>query len=161
MKNFKYSASYRKATLQQKWEMSVRKTKGCWIWKGSLSQGYGHIKAKHKNFAAHRLGYELLIGEIPVGKVLDHLCRNRACVNPHHLEIVTHKINILRGVGRAAMEARMKSCINGHLLVGDNLYIRPKDGKRRCRLCNKRASKEWRERTFGLTKEQYLPLQEA
>lgn len=138
----------------------VDKTPTCWFWKGSLTQGYGYLKIKGKNTSSHRFSYELLREKIPFGKVLDHLCRTRSCVNPDHLEVVSNKENILRGVGLGAIESRMVNCKYGHPLQGNNLYIRL-DGKRRCRLCNKNAAKEWRGRTFGKSKEEYRPIQET
>lgn len=69
----------------------------CWVWQGTLRGGYGRFRAGRKTFSAHRVSYEHHVGAIPDGLVLDHLCRNRACINPAHLEPVTIRENIRRG----------------------------------------------------------------
>ena len=87
---------------------------GCWIWATGLSAaGYGRIRWDGELVYAHRLMYESLIGPIPEGLEIDHLCRNRACVDPAHLEPVTHRVNLLRGdVG--AFNAAKTHCPQGH-----------------------------------------------
>jgi hypothetical protein len=103
----------------------------CWLWKAARNpKGYG-IFGKLK---AHRVAYELLIGPIPERHTLDHLCRNRACVNPAHTEPVTNKTNILRGISFSAQNARKTHCLRGHPLTGDNLYTYS-DGERSCKTC--------------------------
>lgn len=82
---------------------------------------------------AHRFSYELLRGPIPKGMTLDHRCRNTLCVNPWHLEIVTHRENVLRGEGIAAKQAKQNRCIYGHDLAGENSYRYGR--KRRCKVC--------------------------
>ena len=95
---------------------------------------------------SHRLAYELEIGPIPAGLEIDHLCRVRNCVNPAHLEPVTHAENIRRGTGPLAENARKTECVHGHPLEGANLYVRPGDGHRQCRACNTARSAAWRAR---------------
>ena len=110
----------------------------CWLWTGGLNGvGYGQFfigGAGTGKCYAHRWSYEFHIGPIPEGLHLDHLCRNRACVNPWHLEPVTLRENVLRGVSKAALNALKTHCPKGHPLAGDNLSIGSK-GERRCREC--------------------------
>lgn len=89
----------------------------CWPWKaGKIPGGYGAVWDKRidNNRLAHRTAYEMLVGPVPDGLEIDHLCRNRACVNPNHMEVVTAKENVLRGIGISAQNARKTHCKNGH-----------------------------------------------
>lgn len=111
----------------------------CWEWlSGKHSDGYGKFWLDGRTELAHRFAYELMRGPIPDGLQIDHLCRNRACVNPSHMEIVTGEVNTLRGLSFAAQNARKTHCAHGHPLSGDNVYI-TSDGERVCRTC-KRAT---------------------
>lgn len=115
---------------------------GCWIWLGHLDRrGYATIHAKNnRTHFVHRLSYEAFKGrKIPAGLEIDHLCRVPCCVNPDHLEAVSKKTNILRGVSFSAVNAAKTECVNGHPFSGDNLSVTPA-GRRFCRAC-------WRERT--------------
>lgn len=110
----------------------------CWPWKGSLaSAGYGYISFDNHRFRAHRIAYELVKGEIPDGLVIDHLCRNRACCNPAHLEAVSNRTNVLRGVGPSAEAAVKTHCSSGHSLLDDGDVYIDADGHRNCRVCRR------------------------
>lgn len=107
----------------------------CWEWtSGRTAAGYGRFYlAKRKPVYAHRYTWELLRGSIPDGLQIDHLCRNRACCNPDHLEPVTNRENGLRGVGAAAVNARKTHCKHGHEFTPENTYEGPRG--RQCRRC--------------------------
>lgn len=125
---------------------SIDKTSDCWRWTGRLDTGgYARISIAGTMTAVHRITYELVHGPIPVGLEIDHLCRNTGCVNPDHLEAVTHRVNVLRGMAPAAQQARWTDCKNGHPLSGSNLVI--ENGKRRCSICL-RASGRIRQRRY-------------
>lgn len=116
----------------------VDKSGECWEWQGTRDRGYGRcFVGRPKRYSpAHRVAYELAVGPIPEGLTLDHLCRNPGCVNPAHLEPVTNRENILRGVGITAQRARQTHCKRGHLLEGDNLLSAARRHQwRACRTC--------------------------
>ena len=107
----------------------------CWEWQGSTAGGYGRISVNNRVEQTHRVVHESLVGSIPEGKQLDHLCRNRVCCNPDHLQIVTQRENVLRGAGITAQNAKKVLCPRGHRYEGDNLYVRS-NGHRMCRACH-------------------------
>lgn len=115
----------------------------CWEWKAARAKnGYGKIgRGGHGQgwVGAHRVSYELLRGSIPEGLQLDHLCRNRACVNPAHLEAVPCRTNLLRGVSPAAENARKDACTHGHPFDSENTY--EWRGQRHCRTCRREADR--------------------
>lgn len=109
----------------------------CWEWTASRNHfGYGKFSKGNSWVRAHRFSWELANGPIPDGLVIDHLCRNTACVNPAHLEPVTHRENVLRGCGPVARAARATHCPQGHPYDEENTYRRPVTGHRSCRACN-------------------------
>lgn len=117
---------------------------GCWIWMGALTNnGYGRAKRNGKTVVAHRVVHEALAGNIDEGMTLDHLCRVRCCVNPAHMEVVTPRVNVLRGETVTAKNAAKTHCKRGHPLEGDNLFVR-KDGRRRCRACERASQKRFK-----------------
>lgn len=106
---------------------------GCWLWTGATSMGYGKLRRYPKTLWAHRYAYEMLVGAIPDGLTLDHVCRVRRCVNPAHLMPSTHRENILRGTGMSARNAKKDVCIRGHKFD----YVHPIKGWRRCKTCRR------------------------
>ena len=124
---------------------------GCWEWTGAKTkqEGYGRMGTSSGGLSvAHRLSYEHFIGPISEGLTIDHLCRNRGCVNPRHLEPVTNRDNILRGYGPPGNNSRKTHCPRGHALTGDNLRLhRRGDGVwRQCRECHRVASNKYSRR---------------
>lgn len=137
----------RRSLADRFWEkVSVGSPDECWEWTaGTYSNGYGLFFVEHspkrRNAMAHRVAYELSVGPIPDGLVIDHLCRNRACVNPDHLEPVTHRVNLLRGEGLTAIHAAQTHCAHGHEYTPSNTYVRP-GGTRECRTCVRQRARE-------------------
>jgi hypothetical protein len=119
----------------------VKQDDGCWLWTGAKSKnGYGIAWDGTRTLVAHRFAYRHFVGAIPEGLDLDHLCRNRACVNPTHLEPVTRRVNALRGVAPTVLLHKAGMCKRGHLMTPENTYYwrgKPKS----CRICTKANSK--------------------
>lgn len=104
---------------------------GCWNWKCSSSAGYGTMKLHDRTITgAHRVAYTVFVGDIPAGLEIDHLCRNRLCVNPLHLEPVTRSENHKRKPPRT-------HCFRGHEFTEENTIMRPGRIGRLCRECNR------------------------
>ncbi len=109
----------------------------CLIWTGAINPaGYARFWLNGGARQAHQVAYQAKNGLIPGGLELDHLCRNRACVNVDHLEAVTAQINQLRGYGVSGINARRTECIRGHVFDEANTYVNP-IGQRKCRICQK------------------------
>lgn len=139
----------------------VRKTSTCWLWTGAKSHGYGQFGlpkdevGKRRSVQAHRFAYELLVGPVPEGLVLDHLaevCGNKACVKvipdksgPAHLEAVPHRVNVQRAFAEYQPES---ICRNGHIYSAGNTYVSPQ-GIRQCRACGRDAMARYRLRQAG------------
>lgn len=132
------------ATDARFWAKVDRVDGACWEWTaGKTSAGYGIFQARGFSpipVYAHRRVYELLVGPIPDGLQLDHLCRNRWCVNPAHLEPVTHVENVKRGIGGQNMRDKTH-CPAGHAYSASNI-LRTRKGGRDCRACHNRRSNE-------------------
>ena len=117
---------------------------GCWMWFKMLDRdGYPRMKTgshrdrTRKHSGAHRISYETFIGPIPEGLVIDHICRNRACINPRHLRVVSPRRNsIENSVATPAINAAKTHCKRGHPLIGENLWVNS-HGERQCRTCER------------------------
>jgi hypothetical protein len=111
---------------------------GCLLWTAATSAGrYGAFWHSGKLYKAHRWIYENVVGPIPAGLVIDHICRNGLCVAVEHLRVVTQRENVLCGEAPAARQARRTHCIHGHELAGENLYLNPDGRKRECKTCRR------------------------
>lgn len=126
----------------------VNITDTCWNWTGFVNpQGYGESYKGGKE-RAHRLSYKIFKGNIPYGLQLDHLCRNRSCVNPDHLEAVSRRVNILRGTAPSALNAKKTHCSRGHPYKGVNLVLVWRSNTlswwRQCRKCKTINQRTWR-----------------
>lgn len=130
-----------KVQFVDKWyDDGVLRTR-CLEWTGGKNSNGYIVNDDRRRLPVHRFAYERWVGQTPKGLQLDHLCRNRACVNPKHLEPVTSRVNTLRGVGITAQCASKTHCKNGHLLAGDNLL--PRRGMRACRICDLEYRRNW------------------
>lgn len=126
--------------------LSQSTAQGCWVWTGSkTTRGYGMLKLERSRtkVMAHRYVWEVAVGPIPKGLVIDHLCRNPSCINPAHLEPVTQAENMRRGVNHTNDQRARTHCPRGHPLEGPNLYIQIRRGyaHRSCRICRRDAAR--------------------
>lgn len=124
-------------TLVERFERKINKTPGgCWWWTGAARpSGYGNFWVEGRCVISHRYAYEERYGNIPDGLTIDHLCRNRRCVNPDHLEAVTQRTNLLRGNTLPAAAAARQCCASGHAYTTENTRLTA--GYRKCRECDK------------------------
>jgi hypothetical protein len=135
--------SWRPETRRAKFWARVNKTDACWLWTGAIStEGYGRITWDYRNTGAHRVSYQELVGPIPDGLMLDHLCRVRHCVNPAHLEPVTNAENTIRGI---AARPPSEVCRNGHRRTPENTR-RDRAGWLDCLDCRKTRRRRMRAR---------------
>jgi hypothetical protein len=121
------------------WSKVTKQENGCWVWRDHVTgSGYGQVFWGGKGEpgrVVHRIAYEALVGPLPAGLPdLDHLCRNRRCVNPDHLEPVTRRENVRRGVGHTAINMRKTHCPKGHEYTPGNTKV-GNSGGRYCRAC--------------------------
>jgi hypothetical protein len=138
----------RPPSTDERFWAKVERSDGCWLWTAALDGGgYGVFKVRGILTRAHRHAYEVTVGPIPEGLELDHRChsddlscisweecRHRRCVNPSHLEPVTHQVNNNRGRGPSAISSRKTHCVRGHPLAGGNVKI-TRQGFRTCLAC--------------------------
>jgi hypothetical protein len=108
----------------------------CWVWLGRpKAEGYGQVAFAGINYRAHRFVWQALVGPIPHDLPLDHLCKNTMCVNPDHLQPVTHQENVARSAAVTTKNAAKTECHNGHKFTSVNTYFYA-DGSRRCKPCH-------------------------
>lgn len=145
-------------TAEERFWSHVEKTDTCWLWMSAMVNGYGRFKAERQT-SAHRFAYELIVGPIPDGLELDHLCRVRNCVNPDHLEPVTHAENMARAnpyLVDSNHHAAKTHCKWGHEFTLENTYRRGHG--RVCRACKRaEAKRRWAERRLALPLSRVAP----
>ena len=130
----------------------------CWEWIGNKNQtGYGRVRYLGKKILVHRLIYAW-VNKTPLYKridkdilIIDHICNNKACCNPEHLRLTTHLVNMLRGTGPSAQNARKTHCKNGHLLPEK----KNKSGRRNCQICNTIWARDRYRRVHNLTPDKF------
>lgn len=141
--------------LLERMERKITKTDTCWLWNAGKPKAYGTVLVDGKARPAHRVYYELTKGEIPEGLVIDHLCRTPSCVNPEHLEPVTHQMNVQRGAAGDLRHLRKPTklrshCKQGHAMTPENTYVNVYKKKnwtyRQCRTCVLKWSNERKRR---------------
>ena len=130
------------------WSKVSKTAGGCWEWTAVRTRlGYGQFSVRRRMVYSHRFSYELRRGPVPAGLELDHLCRNPSCVNPDHLEAVTHRENALRGESMPARYAARTCCSRGHEYTPENTRV-TKRGARLCRICDRARDRARRPRSY-------------
>jgi hypothetical protein len=133
---------YHQRVLDRMYAKREINSSGCWIWLGWKNElGYGWTHFNGRKESVHRTAYTILVGAVPEGLHLDHLCRQRDCFNPDHLEPVTCAENLLRGAGPSARNAHKTHCWRGHEFSESNTWLE-KNGARHCRACNRIRMRE-------------------
>lgn len=138
--------------------VTINPETGCQEWQGTINDGgYGVLSIDRRQYRAHRVSYVINHGEHETGLVLDHLCRNRACVNADHLEPVTQKTNVLRGEGLSAINSLKSHCPRGHAMIDAN-RITDTVGThgRACRSCDNAARAARRQGLTGTRREKFI-----
>lgn len=129
-------------STEERFWSKVNRTETCWEWTaGKKPAGYGAFADGYTTVLAHRFAYQMLVGPVPPGLHLDHLCRNRACVNPDHLEPVTTQENTRRGEAGGKWQRQITHCPQGHPYDAVNTYL-DKLGHRNCRECMRASNRE-------------------
>jgi len=139
---FGVSQTQHDAVVAERDALKAEVARGCWVMqRGVKPDGYAEVFKRGKNYYAHRVVYEAIRGPIPAGMQIDHLCRNRSCVNPDHLEVVTRKENILRGISPPAINSRKTHCPRGHRYDRTDAW-----GRKVCGFCKAEQTRQWRRR---------------
>jgi hypothetical protein len=146
-----------KRTMDERFFAKVHMTSECWVWTAAVNlHGYGMFtRGDGRGQVAHRTAFEEIVGPVPEGLCLDHLCRNRRCVRPDHLEPVTFRENVLRGDTLPAANVLKTHCRHGHALTADNVAIKiRRDGVERvCITCRRKECRDryWRNKAASLS----------
>lgn len=142
----------------ERWSVPVPES-GCWLWLGSIDRcGYGKMcNRRDRESLAHRNSYRAFVGPIPQGLEIDHLCKVRCCVNPLHLQAVTHRENVVRGDAATSpnlYNRRKTYCKRGHELAGENLRVKIYKGKksRLCLICTRKLTRACYRRWYDKNK---------